>query len=127
MSATSSQRRFDTLDSYQSMQAFGEVFIEAMPRHLGTLKIPGRALFEGHRRAPVFANVLQTADIQEAMREVLCHPITQKAQSYAESTFNVFLEKDHADSRVLRFFNGWNETDVAKHKSAMNSVKYKTH
>ena len=109
MSSTLLQSPFEVSD-YQSMQEFGEIFIGALPKHIGSLKIPGRALFNGHRREPVLAQVTQMVEIQNVMLEVLNNPITQEAQSYAESAFNVFLKKQNVDSGVLIFFNGWNET-----------------
>lgn len=92
------------------MHQLGEDFIEALPRHLAILKIPGRWIRGDFRRAPVPAHVEQVAEVQRTLRAVLSHEITREAQSYAEQAFVAFLEKDKSDSGVLRFFNGWNET-----------------
>lgn len=110
MSPTSLQSHFEIFEQDKSMQQFGEIFIEALTRHLGNLKIPGRAIFDNFRRGALFAQVDQIAEIQNAMHEVLCHPITQEAQTYAENTFKAFLRKNKTDTGVLKFFNGWNET-----------------
>lgn len=110
MNSTSLHTRFEILDDRLSMHEFGKVFIDALPKHIRNLKIPGRTLFEQHRREPIIAKVTQIDDIQNAMLEVLNHPITQEAQSYTESAFDEFLKKQDADSGTLKFFNGWNET-----------------
>lgn len=110
MSSLSLHNRFNMYDKFSSMHDFGEIFIEALPGYLKNLKIPGRLLSDGHRRAPVSAQIEQVAEIQNAMREVLCHTITQDAQSCAERAFRAFLKKDQPDAGVLKFFNGWNET-----------------
>jgi hypothetical protein len=109
MSSASPQIRFETLEKI-SMQKFGEAFIEALPKHIRSLKIPGRIISENHRREPVSAQVLKTAETQDALLEVLNHPITQEAQFHTESAFRAFLKKQTVDSAVLKFFNGWNET-----------------
>ena len=93
-----------------SMQQFGDVFVEALPRHLSALKIPGRVIMGDQRKAAVPAHVDYVTDIQLAMYEVLCHDVTQQAQRWAEKSFNLFLEKEQVDDGVLKFFNGWNET-----------------
>ncbi|MHC8366092.1 hypothetical protein ACYZT9_09480 [Pseudomonas sp. ZT5P21] len=110
MRSASLQSRFEKVATNKSMQEFGKMFIEALPRHLGNLKIPGRTIVESLRREPLFAQVEQTAEIQNAMHEVLVHPITQEAQTHAENAFNAFLGKNETDAGVLKFFNGWNET-----------------
>jgi len=110
MSSASLQSHFETFKKTKSMQEFGEMFIEALPKHLENLKIPGRAIVDNLRREPLFAQVEHTAEIQNSMHEVLCHPATQEAQTYAENAFKAFLKKDKADAGVLNFFNGWNET-----------------
>jgi hypothetical protein len=104
------QNRFESFEKFKSMQEFGEIFNEALPRHIGSLKIPGRMISDDLRREPVFAQVEQITEIQNAMHEVLCHSITQEAQFYAESAFKALLKKDKVDAGVLKFFNGWNET-----------------
>mgnify|MGYP006996264831 FL=1 len=63
-----------------SMQQFGDVFVEALPRHLSALKIPGRVIMGDQRKAAVPAHVDYVTDIQLAMYEVLCHDVTQQAQ-----------------------------------------------
>ncbi|MFB4371114.1 MULTISPECIES: hypothetical protein [unclassified Pseudomonas] len=73
-----------------SMQQFGEAFIEALPRHFGALKIPGRILSGDQRKAAVPAHVDQVSDIQLAMYEVLCHEITQESQNWAEKASMLF-------------------------------------
>ena len=110
MSSASLQSRFEMIEPNKPMQELGEIFIEALPRHLGNLKIPGRAIVDSLRREPLFAQVEQTAEIQNAMHDVLDHPITQEAQTHAENAFNAFLGKNEADAGVLKLFNGWNET-----------------
>lgn len=75
---------FNIPDKLSSMHDFGEVFIDALPRHLKSLKIPGRSISDGHRRAPVPAQIDQVAELQNTMREILLHPITQDAHSCAE-------------------------------------------
>lgn len=92
------------------MQELGEVFIEALPRHISMLKIPGRWVTEAARQEPVPARIERVEEIQDAMHEVLCDAITQKAQNYAEGAFYALLEKERADPGFLYFFNGWNET-----------------
>lgn len=69
MSSTLLQSHLEVFNGCQSMQEFGEVFIEALPQHIGKLKIPGRTLIDNHRREPVMAQVTQTDDIQNAMLE----------------------------------------------------------
>ncbi|CAD5199708.1 hypothetical protein [Pseudomonas sp. FEN] len=101
---------FEQNKSSKSMHQFGEIFIEALTSYLGNLKIPGRDIFGNFQRGPLFAQVDQIAEIQNAMHEVLCHPSTQEAQTYAENAFKAFLKKDKTDVGVLKFFNGWNET-----------------
>ena len=110
MNSFLSRNRINISEKFLSMHEFGEVFIEALPRHLKNLKIPGRLISDGHRRAPLPAQIEQVGEIQNAMREVLCHPITQDAQFEAEHAFQTFLKKDQTDVGVLKFFNGWNET-----------------
>lgn len=110
MNSTMLQSRVDAFNSYRSMQEFGEAFIDALPKHIRNLKIPGRVILQNQRRQPVLANVTHIPDIQDAMLEVLNHPITQDAQRHAENAFEAFLEKAAIDSAVLKFFNGWNET-----------------
>lgn len=92
-----------------SMQQFGDVFIEALPRHISALKIPGRVIMGGQRKAAVPAHVDYVSAMQLAMYEVLCHDVTQQAQRWAEKSFNAFLEKERVDEGVLKFFNGWHE------------------
>ena len=104
MSSASSQIRYDTFE-YKSMQEFGEIFIEALPKHVRNLKIPGRVILENDRRQPVLAHIIQISELQDAMFEVLNHPITQEAQIHSENAFRVLLEKPTADSAVLKFFN----------------------
>ncbi|PSS59308.1 hypothetical protein C6382_01390 [Pseudomonas sp. BBP2017] len=91
------------------MQEFGEVFIEALPKHLESLKMPGRLMKDNFRSPPLHAQVEHVTELQGAMREVLYHPITYDAQSCAEKAFKVFLEREVVDVGVLKFFNGWNE------------------
>ncbi|MHA3737152.1 hypothetical protein ACXR0M_15995 [Pseudomonas sp. Eth.TT006] len=110
MSSTMLQSRLDEFSSYRTMQEFGEVFIDGLPKHIRNLKIPGRAILQGERRQSVLANVTHIPEIQESMLEVLNHSITQEAQLHAENAFKKFLQKDVVDSSVLKFFNGWNET-----------------
>ncbi|MBD0684757.1 MULTISPECIES: hypothetical protein [unclassified Pseudomonas] len=109
MNSASKQRHLDTFES-KSMQELGEVFIEALPKHIRNLKIPGRTIFENHHREALPAHIVQTSDLQDVMLEVLRHPITQDAHFHTESAFRAFLRKKTADPTVLRFFNGWNET-----------------
>lgn len=109
MSSASPKFFFETFEK-KSMQEFGETFIEALPKHIRSLKIPGRIIFENHRREPVSAQLLKIPETQNALLEVLRHPITQEAQFHAEGAFRVFLKKQTVDSAVLKFFNGWNET-----------------
>ncbi|WP_256587932.1 hypothetical protein [Pseudomonas sp. FFUP_PS_473] len=108
MNSVSLQCRSEMFEESTSMQAFGEMFIEALPKHVVGLRIPGRLITDGFRRAPLFAQIEQVPEIQSAMHEVLCHSITQEAQSCAERAFRAFLKKDKADTGVLKFFNGWN-------------------
>ena len=110
MNSTMLQSRLDSFDCYKSMQEFGDVFIDALPKHIGNLKIPGRVILQNHRRQPVLANVAHVSDIQDSMREVLNHSITQEAQLHAENAFRAFLKKSIVDPGILKFFNGWNET-----------------
>ncbi len=109
MNSTSTQTSHEALE-HRSMQVFGEVFIESLSTHIHNLNIPGRLIFESDRRQPVLAHVTQVSELQDAMFEVLNHPITQAAQFHSEQAFRAFLEKPTVDSAVLKFFNGWNET-----------------
>lgn len=109
MSSASPQSRLDTFE-HKSMQEFGETFLQGLPKHIRNLKIPGRTIEENQRRQPVPACIANVAELQDAMLEVLNHPITQEAQLATESAFRAFLEKNGTDSSVLSFFNGWNET-----------------
>ena len=95
---------------HQSMQEFGETFVENPPKHLERLKIPGRTLLNNNRRDSVPAYITQTTEIQQTMLDVLNHSITQEAQSSTEHAFYKLLKKETSDLGVLRFFNGWNET-----------------
>ena len=97
-------------DGAASMQKFGEVFIEALPKHLESLMIPGRLMEEGFRSPPLHAQVEYVPELQDAMREVLYHPATYEAHSCAEKAFKAFLEREVVDVGVLKFFNGWDET-----------------
>ncbi|SEN20155.1 hypothetical protein SAMN04487857_111168 [Pseudomonas sp. ok272] len=110
MNCSSIKSRSATFNNNKSMHVFGESFIDALPTHLEHLKIPGRTLFGALRREHLLAQVEKAAEIQSAMYEVLCHPITQEAQTYAENTFKAFIKKNKTDAGVLSFFNGWNET-----------------
>lgn len=74
MSSASLTKR-EAVDKYKSMQTFGEIFIEALPAHIKSLKIPGRSLSEDSRRGPLLAHVEQIGEIQNVMDEVLCHRI----------------------------------------------------
>ncbi|WP_434561380.1 hypothetical protein [Pseudomonas sp. R1-6] len=109
MSSALSQIRFEA-NKHKYMRDFGEIFIEALPKHVKNLKIPGRAICDDHRREPIQAQITDIADLQGAMLEVLFHPITKEAQFHTENAFNAFLCKTTADSSVMKFFNGWNET-----------------
>ena len=93
-----------------SMQKLGEIFIDNLPEHIEMLKIPARWITADVRSPPVSAHIYQVKDIQNMMYDVLYHDITQEAQAYAESAFTAFLNIEKIDSRVLGFFNGWNET-----------------
>lgn len=110
MTSLSLQSCDEVLIRPSSMQALGEAFIEALPRHISMLKIPGRWISEDFRRPAVPAHIEHVNEIQHMMYEVLCHGVTQEAQAYAEGTFHAFLGKEKVDSGVLSFFNGWNET-----------------
>lgn len=110
MSSASAQSHFKIFKEHKSMQAFGETFIEGLPKHLENLKIPGRVISDTTRGAPLHTQIEQTTEIQNAMHEVLFHKVTQEAQAYAENTFNALIKKNKADTGVLKFFNGWNET-----------------
>jgi len=92
------------------MQAFGETFIDALPRHIANLRVPDRALSDDVRRGPLFTQIEGTSALQSALREVLHHAVTQEAQSFAERAMEVFLQKKELDVGVLKFFNGWHET-----------------
>jgi hypothetical protein len=97
-------------EKFKSMHEFGEIFIEALTKHVRSLKIPGRAIFKDNRSPPTLAHITQIAELQDAMFEVLCHPITQEAQNHCESAFRALLEKPTPDFAIMKFFNGWNET-----------------
>lgn len=109
MNPAAQQRRLDIFER-RSMQEFGEFFIEALPKHIRNLKIPGRVIFENHRREPVPAHIMQISELQDSMLEVLRHPITQEAHFHTENVFRALLRKQTVDPSVLMFFNGWNET-----------------
>ncbi|SDS27225.1 hypothetical protein SAMN05216598_1062 [Pseudomonas asplenii] len=110
MNPASLQSHLGILEQKKSMQQFGEIFIEALTRHLGNIKIPSRPISENFRRPPLLAQIDQIITIQNSMHEVLCHPTTQEAQANAEKTFRSFLKKSNTDAGILKFFNGWNET-----------------
>jgi len=109
MISPSPQKYFSTPE-YKSMQAFGEVFIDTLPKHVRNLKIPGRVISDDNRRQPVLAQITQVSELQNAMHDVLDHPITQEAQLNSEYAFQALLQKPSVDPSVLSFFNGWNET-----------------
>lgn len=104
------QNYADATKTPLSMQELGELFIESLPTHISKLKIPARSITGDFRSASATAKIDNVEQLQVVMHEVLCHPITQEAQSYAEDAFDAFFDKKTADSGVLRFFNGWNET-----------------
>lgn len=110
MTSTLLKSHSSALQQHMSMQQLGEAFIEALPKNISALKIPGRMITSDSRRAPISAYVEHVPSIQLVMHEVLCHDTTQEAQSWAEQCFHAFLAKQEADGGVLRFFNGWNET-----------------
>ena len=110
MSSRSLESRMGMHETRRPMHELGEMFVEALPRLFENLKIPGRAILDSLSREPLFAQVEQTAEIQNAMRAVLRHPLTQEAHTHAENAFNAFLGKNETDVGVLKFFNGWNET-----------------
>ena len=110
MNSASLQNHLEIFEQKKSMQQFGEIFIEALTRHLGNIKIPSRPISENFRRPPLLAQIDQIITIQNSMHEVLCHPTTQEAQANAEKTFRSFLKKSNTDAGILKFFNGWNET-----------------
>jgi hypothetical protein len=100
----------DVPKTFSSMQELGDIFIEALPTHIARLKIPGRSITGDSRSVSAPVQIHHVEELQRIMHEVLRHPITQEAQSYAEETFDAFLAKEKTDSGVLSFFNGWNET-----------------
>lgn len=103
----------ESAEAFSSMNQIGDAFLDALPKHIAILKIPGRWIAADLRRTSVSAHIEHVSEIQNAMREVLYHDTTQGAQAYAEAAFSAFLKKKVADRGVLSFFNGWNET----HKS----------
>ncbi|MCB3584607.1 hypothetical protein H5796_25625 [Klebsiella pneumoniae] len=110
MTSLSLQCCDDVSKKYYSIQELGEIFINGLPEHIAMLKIPGRWIAGDVRKSPVPARIDHVKDIQNMMYEVLCHEITQEAQTYAEGAFLAFLKKDKVDPGLLSFFNGWNET-----------------
>lgn len=100
----------DRIEQYKSMQDFGGDFIEALPRHIQNLRIPGRVISINTFSEPLPAQIDGITEIQMAMSHVLRHPITQIAQHDAESAFQALLQSEQSTPGVLRFFNGWNET-----------------
>ncbi|MXS21616.1 hypothetical protein [Pseudomonas oryzihabitans] len=110
MSSISFENGAELTEGFSSMHQIGDSFLDSLPKHIAVLKIPGRWVTGDFRRASVPAYVENIPEIQQAMREVLCHEITQNAQACAEAAFSEFLKKTVADQGVLRFFNGWNET-----------------
>lgn len=110
MNSISLQNNSKLVEQRMSIHAFGEMFIKALPSHIQNLKIPGQLIEPKLRRPPILAQIDRVTEIQTAFHEVLCHSVTQDAHRYAERAFKAFLEKDSADTGVLKFFNGWNET-----------------
>ncbi|MEJ2631709.1 MAG: hypothetical protein P8011_12020 [Acidihalobacter sp.] len=104
------QNYADVKKTPSSMQELGDVFIESLPTHISKLKIPARSITEEFRSVSTPAQIDHVEQLQGVMHDVLCHPITQEAQTHAEDAFEAFLEKEKTDSSVLSFFNGWNET-----------------
>lgn len=94
----------------QSMQEFGEAFIQNLPKHIGRLRIPGRRISDDSRTNSLPAQIDGISEIQITLHEVLHHAITLQAQFHTEGTFKAFLGKDKVDNGLLCFFNGWNET-----------------
>lgn len=94
----------------KSMQEFGEIFIEKLPKHFANLKISEREIDKDKKIDPIIVPIQNVNDIQNMMSEVLLNPITLTAQNYTEQAFQAFLAKDQIDSGVKKFFNGWNET-----------------
>lgn len=76
-----------------SMQEFCEDFIEKPHRHIGDLRTPGRLIEGNFRRKPLLVKIEQITEIQQAMREVLCHSITQDTQVSTELAFKCLPEK----------------------------------
>jgi len=100
----------ETLKPEKTMSDYGESFIRAIPRHIESLWIPGRKVTDSIRREKIPAPNKDVQMIQAALEEVLYHPITTHAQSITEQTFMSFIKKNVKINRLMRFFNGWNET-----------------
>ncbi|BEP57167.1 MULTISPECIES: hypothetical protein [unclassified Variovorax] len=110
MSLEIQPRRIEAAAKEKSMREFGESFINALPKHIDALQIPGRKISADFNAPPKNVRIEEISEIQEAMQEVLHHPTTRQAEIHAESTFKAFLEKEVVDAGLLKFFNGWYNT-----------------
>ena len=77
----------------KTMQAFGQAFLGELPKHIQTLKIPGRLLADGTWRSPLPAQIEQGTAVQQALLDVLTDPVTQYAQEQAELAFEALLDR----------------------------------
>ena len=109
MTNVNNETRFDMINK-KSMREFGQTFIDALPKHIRSLQIPGRKNSADSISSPLPAQIDEIDGIQRTMQEVLYHPTTQEAETYAENTFTAFLEEKDVNAGVLKFFNGWDET-----------------
>ena len=94
----------------KSMREFGELFISALPRHIGALQIPRRKISAEFTAPAGTVRIDELLEVQSAMQDVLQHPTTREAEFHAENAFKAFFEKEEADAGLLKFLNGWYNT-----------------
>ncbi len=109
MDFISVENNVEVAEKNKSMQEFGEIFIDALPKHIRHLQISGRIVSDKTQTNALPTQFEGLAALQTVMHEVLFHPITCQAQAHAENTFKAFLGKEKVDAGLLKFFNGWNE------------------
>ncbi len=81
------QNHADIPKAFSSVQELGDIFVEALPIHISKLKIFRRSITEYFRSVSAPDQIDHVEELQYVMHEVLYHPITQEAQTYAEDAF----------------------------------------
>ena len=98
MTSTLLKSHSSALQQHISMQQLGEAFIEALPKNISALKIPGRLITSDFRKQGNF--IARASGMPEAPRVVLPHP---SAGSGAENMKRV---ADRLVATLLRVFAG---------------------